>query len=49
MRPMRVLGACGLVASGLLIVDGGLGSPLRALAGLVMAAANIYCLVRRDP
>lgn len=49
MSPTRVLGGCGLVASVLFAVDGGLGSPFRMVAGGIMAFANLYCLLRRCP
>ena len=47
MTPVRVLGACGLMASALAACSCFLGVPiLLGMSGAVMVAGNLYALIR---
>lgn len=49
-RPVRVLGACGLIAAALTTLGGFIDCPaLVGASGAVMFVANIYCLFSRSP
>ncbi len=48
MSPVKVLGACGLVAAALTAMAGGFGgSPLLLTAGVVMVLGNLHAIAHR--
>lgn len=48
MSPVRVLGCCGLFASGLVAASGFLNEPiLLGISGAVMVVGNLYALFSR--